>query len=160
MEYQYGGSPSRLQSLGSANVGLRFVIGIASMLTNCKGNGCPFYAIDFRDQVGWLLENDDSIRNVARTDGGVTRNTSVMQLQSDILGRRVRRSVNEQVSSVCAAWLCGLALGWWTSITNLESVAANVVCFSLETDLKQRDQVYEGWKKAMSKVCSRETVYA
>jgi glycerol kinase len=95
-----------------------------------------------------------------RADGGVTRNASVMQFQADVLGRPVLRSVNEQLSALGAAWLSGLALGWWTSLADLESLASNVDRFTPTIDAKEQDRLYQGWKKAVSRVCSRETVHA
>lgn len=49
-------------------------------------------------------------------DGGATRNDALMQLQADLLGCPVRRSRNEELSAIGAAWLGGLTLGWWSSL--------------------------------------------
>src|SRR5579862_1878390 len=51
-----------------------------------------------------------------RADGGATRNASLMQFQANILARTVVRSRNEELSAIGAAWLSGLALGWWKSL--------------------------------------------
>ena len=48
-----------------------------------------------------------------RADGGATRNDALMQFQADVLGRAVVRSETEELSALGAAWMAGLALGWW-----------------------------------------------
>ena len=58
-----------------------------------------------------------------RTDGGATRNASLMQFQSNILACPVLRSLNEELSAIGAAWLSGLALGWWKSLDEIEQIS-------------------------------------
>ena len=55
-------------------------------------------------------------------DGGATRNGLLMQFQADILGRPVLRSGNEELSALGAAWLAGLALGWWSGLAEIEAL--------------------------------------
>lgn len=57
---------------------------------------------------------------VLLADGGATRNRTLMQMQADVLQRRVRRSIQEELSARGAAFLGGRALGWWK---DLEEVA-------------------------------------
>ena len=57
-----------------------------------------------------------------RADGGATRNDGLMQLQADVLGRPVLRSVCEDLSALGAAWLGGLTLGWSGSAEEFRSL--------------------------------------
>jgi glycerol kinase len=82
-------------------------------------------------------------------DGGATRNSALMQLQADILGRRVLRSSNEELSAIGAAWLAGLELGWWKSFDELEAIAPKAEVFEPKMPDAERDRLYEGWQAAL-----------
>ena len=89
-------------------------------------------------------------------DGGATRNSLLMQLQADILNCPVLRSSNEELSAIGAAWLAGLELGWWKSLSELESIHQNVDRFEPRMDESKREALYDGWKNAVAGVLSRE----
>jgi glycerol kinase len=83
------------------------------------------------------------------TDGGATRNAELMQFQADILGRPVLRSSNEDLSGLGAAWLAGLAIGWWGSLTEIELLPHTADRFEPSLESAERDRLYGGWKKAV-----------
>lgn len=89
-------------------------------------------------------------------DGGATRNSSLMQFQADILGCPVLRSSNEELSAIGAAWLAGIELGWWKSVSELESLVQDVDRFEPRMRAKERGALYDGWKNAVAGVRSRE----
>lgn len=89
-------------------------------------------------------------------DGGATRNPLLMQLQADILGCPVLRSSNEELSAIGAAWLAGLELGWWKSLSELESIHRDVDRFEPRMDEGRRQALYGGWKDAVAGVLNRE----
>ncbi len=82
-------------------------------------------------------------------DGGATRNATLMQFQSDILGRSVRRAENEELSALGAAWLAGLALGWWKSLRDIESLPHAAETFAPAMKREVRDRLYHGWTQAV-----------
>jgi glycerol kinase len=82
-------------------------------------------------------------------DGGATRNQALMQFQADILGCDVARSSDEELSALGAACLAGLALGWWNSLGDLESLPRKVDLFAPLMDQEKRDSLYHGWKLAV-----------
>lgn len=84
-------------------------------------------------------------------DGGGTRNADLMQFQADILGRPVLRSQREELSALGAAWMAGLALGWWTSLADLEKLRGGDEEFSPRLSFEQREQRYTGWKNAVAR---------
>jgi glycerol kinase len=90
--------------------------------------------------------------NELRADGGATRNASLMQFQADILGQPLLRSLNEELSAIGAAWLSGLALGWWGSANELELFSSAPDCFIPALDSEKRELLYEGWREAVSQV--------
>lgn len=82
-------------------------------------------------------------------DGGATRNSALMQFQANILGRPVLRSTNEELSAIGAAWMAGIALGWWKGLAELSELPHNDDAFSPLMKRTDRDQLYSGWKRAV-----------
>jgi glycerol kinase len=92
-----------------------------------------------------------------QADGGATGNSTLMQLQADILGRMVVRSKNEELSAIGAAWLAGLALGWWSSPAELASMACDGEFFVPAMPPATSKALYAGWADAVARVrTSRE----
>jgi glycerol kinase len=87
--------------------------------------------------------------NELQTDGGATRNASLMQFQADILGRPVLRALNEELSAIGAAWLSGIGLGWWKSPSDLEPLACAPDRFEPALDSAKRELLHKGWKEAV-----------
>jgi glycerol kinase len=86
-----------------------------------------------------------------KVDGGATANNLLMQLQADILGVPVVRSLVTETTALGAAYAAGLAVGFWT---NLESLRRH-----WETDRQwdpqwsddRRDEAFRGWQKAVDR---------
>lgn len=87
-----------------------------------------------------------------KVDGGACANDFLMQFQADILDCRVERPVCVETTSLGAAYLAGLATGYWQ---NKEDVIANWQrdrAFEPAMSPKQRAELLRGWKKAVSRV--------
>jgi len=82
-------------------------------------------------------------------DGGATRNSVLMQMQADILGKPVLRAANEELSAIGAAWMAGLALGWWTSLAELAELPHAIDSFIPHMHETARCRLYSGWKIAV-----------
>ena len=95
-----------------------------------------------------------------RADGGATRNQSLMQFQADILGVPVLRSETEEMSAIGAAYLGGLALGWWTSREGIAALprAAERILPTMSSG--ERDARYAGWQQAVRHSLSVSQVMA
>jgi glycerol kinase len=87
-----------------------------------------------------------------RADGGATRNSMLMQFQADILGRPVVRAQNEELSAIGAAWLAGLALGWWNSTGEIASLGSAGERFTPAMSEETRKALYAGWTEAVARV--------
>jgi len=94
------------------------------------------------------------------TDGGATRNQSLMQFHADILGRCVLRSSNEELSALGAAWLAGLQLGWWSSLEELAALPRTEDVFLPAMNDVDRARFYDGWKDAVRGVRTAREVRA
>lgn len=87
-----------------------------------------------------------------KVDGGACANDFLMQFQADILDCRVERPVCVETTSLGAAYLAGLATGYWQ---NKEDVIANWQRdrpFEPAMSPEQRAELLRGWKKAVSRV--------
>ncbi len=89
--------------------------------------------------------------SVLRADGGATRNDELMQFQADVLGRAVVRSETEELSALGAAWMAGLALGWWGSLGEFEALVREPIRFVPKMVTEERERRYRGWKDAVAK---------
>jgi glycerol kinase len=83
-----------------------------------------------------------------RVDGGATTNNLLMQLQADVLEVPVIRPVVTEVTALGAAYLAGLAVGFWDSIDALKQQWAVQRQFSPEQN-KKTDVLRAGWQHAV-----------
>jgi glycerol kinase len=88
---------------------------------------------------------------VLLADGGATRNDALMQMQANVIGRPVRRSLQEDLSARGAALLGGLALGWWRSIGELAALPKADQPFEPCMDAQNRERIRASWKLAVQR---------
>ena len=82
-------------------------------------------------------------------DGGASRNDALMQFQADILGRPVIRNDSADLSAIGAAWLAGLAVGFWKSPEELESLPRPTTRFEPQISDALRADLTAGWRDAL-----------
>lgn len=87
-------------------------------------------------------------------DGGASANDRLMQFQADVLGCPVQRTHSTDLSACGAAWLAGLAVGMWTSLDELRTLAPACDRFEPHLDTDARARRIEGWRDAVSRVRS------
>ncbi|MFB5281623.1 glycerol kinase GlpK [Peribacillus sp. Hz7] len=84
-----------------------------------------------------------------RVDGGAVKNDFLMGFQSDLLGVPVDRPVINETTALGAAYLAGMAIGFWESQDDIGEKWRLDREFRATMDEEQRKQLYEGWKKAV-----------
>ncbi|MDP2590088.1 MULTISPECIES: glycerol kinase GlpK [Vibrio] len=84
-----------------------------------------------------------------RVDGGAVANNFLMQFQSDVLDTEVHRPEVTEVTALGAAYLAGLAVGFWDSIDELQDKAVLNRTFMPHHDEEKRNRRYKGWKRAI-----------
>lgn len=94
------------------------------------------------------LDSGISLKKL-KVDGGAVKNNLLMQFQSDILGVPVERPVVNETTALGAAFLAGLAVGFFDSPKELTDNYMVDRTFIPEYDEKKRKECYEGWKKAV-----------
>jgi glycerol kinase len=96
------------------------------------------------------MEADSGISlKTLRVDGGAVKNNFLMQFQSDILGVSVERPVINETTALGAAYLAGLAVGYWESTAEIAKQWNIEHCFEASMQDEQQDELYKGWKKAV-----------
>jgi glycerol kinase len=86
-----------------------------------------------------------------RVDGGATANDLLMQIQADILGTPVVRPVVKETTALGAAYLAGLAVGYWTSRDEIARNWAADRRFLPSMDGARRDHLYANWRRAVAR---------
>lgn len=84
-----------------------------------------------------------------RVDGGVVKNNFLMQFQSDILDVPVERPAINETTALGAAYLAGLAVGYWESKEEIGKYWNLDGKFEPKMDTKLRDDLYGGWQNAV-----------
>lgn len=84
-----------------------------------------------------------------RVDGGVVKNDFLMQFQSDILNVPVERTVISETTALGAAYLAGLAVGYWKDRDEIAKQWNKDREFEPKMSQESQEQLYGGWKKAV-----------
>ena len=100
------------------------------------------------------MEQDSGIPiSQLKVDGGACANDFLMQFQSDILSCEVHRPSCIETTALGAAYLAGLAVGYWNSLDDIRDNWALDQAFSPEMEAATRQQLLKGWHKAVK--CAR-----
>lgn len=86
-----------------------------------------------------------------KVDGGMVYNNLLMQFQADILGVPVVRPTVAETTSLGAAYAAGLAVGFWEKVEDLRANWGKDKEWEPKMDAAQRDELYKGWKKAVTR---------
>jgi glycerol kinase len=86
-----------------------------------------------------------------KVDGGAVRDNFLMQFQSDILGVSVVRPKVVETTALGAAYLAGLAVGYWKDKEEIAQKWKVNKEFSPNMEESVRENLYKGWKKAVGR---------
>ncbi|QTN00348.1 glycerol kinase GlpK [Sediminibacillus dalangtanensis] len=106
-------------------------------------------AYQTKDVVDAMVEDANMDLKSLRVDGGAVKNDFLMQFQSDMLGVSVERPAVTETTALGAAYLAGLAVGYWESKEELKQHWKMEKTFEPEMDEKEKEELYCGWKKAI-----------
>ncbi|MBT2691018.1 glycerol kinase GlpK [Bacillus sp. ISL-47] len=96
------------------------------------------------------MEADSGIElRTLRVDGGAVKNNFLMDFQSDILNVPVERPNINETTALGAAYLAGLAVGYWNSQEEISEQWAIDKSFNPSMEEEVRNVLYGGWKKAV-----------
>lgn len=101
------------------------------------------------------MEKDSDIKvKELRVDGGAVSNNFLMQFQADILGTKVIRPMIQETTALGAAYLAGLAVGYWSDTREIEKMWKVDKEFDAEIDDATRDRLYKAWQEAVKRSLS------
>ncbi|MBP3912176.1 MAG: glycerol kinase GlpK [Niameybacter sp.] len=101
------------------------------------------------------MQEDSGISLKAlKVDGGACANNFLMQFQSDILGAKVDRPEVIETTALGAAYLAGLAVGYWKDQEDINTNWALSKSFTPKMESSKREFLLKGWHKAIK--CTRE----
>jgi glycerol kinase len=99
-----------------------------------------------------LMEKDAGVKLAAlRVDGGASVNNSLLQFQADLLDVQVRRPVVAETTALGAAYLAGLAVGYWKDLDDVASNWALDREFTPRMDADRRQALTRGWDRAVER---------
>lgn len=96
------------------------------------------------------MKNDAGIAlGALKVDGGASTNNYLMQTQADLIGAPVMRPVCVESTAMGAAYLAGLAVGYWKNTDEIRQNWAVEREFFPEISAKERAARLKGWRKAV-----------
>ena len=98
------------------------------------------------------MQRDSGLTLAAlRADGGATRNNLLMQFQADVLGVAVERPMVTETTALGAAYLAGLAVGFWESEEEIAAMWRLDRRFEPNMDRAVRESMLHGWRRAVER---------
>jgi len=107
-------------------------------------------AYQTKDILIAMQEESGSVLNTLKADGGATANAFLMQFQSDILGIPVLCPETKETTALGAAYLAGLAVGFWESREDISKHWKVKGSWSAKLDMNESNNLYSGWKRAVN----------
>ncbi len=108
-------------------------------------------AYQTKDVLG-AMEEDSKIKlRALKVDGGAVRNNFLMQFQSDILGADVLRPEITETTALGAAYLAGLAVGFWKDREEISSSWRLDTQYEASMAEDERERLHKGWRKAVER---------
>ncbi|NWI19866.1 GLPK protein, partial [Crypturellus soui] len=84
-----------------------------------------------------------------RADGGVSNNSFILQITSDLINKKIEKPVNADMSSLGAAFLAGLSSGLWTDKEQLKKLRQVEAVFEPQKDSGEYKPAMDNWTRAM-----------
>ena len=106
-------------------------------------------AYQIRDLSDAMAADAGASLGVLNVDGGASVNDFLMQFQADLLGCELRRPANLETTSLGAAYLAGLATGFWSGTDELRGLRASDDVFRRQMDEAQAEALLAGWHDAV-----------
>ena len=114
-------------------------------------------AYQTKDVLEAMQEDSGITLKALKVDGGAAANNFLMSFQSDILNVPVRRPQVLETTALGAAYLAGLAVGFWKDQDEIKDKWAVDREFEITMEEDLRNKKYNGWKKAVKRAMDWET---
>lgn len=107
-------------------------------------------AYQSKDVMETMIQDSGIPITEMRVDGGAAKNNFLMQFQSDILNIEIKRPKVSETTALGAAYLAGLATGFWESIDDIKANWLLDKSYEPKMADAERDALYHGWEKAVT----------
>lgn len=104
-----------------------------------------------RDVLEAMIADSGIALEALRADGGAAANNLLMQLQADLLGVPVQRPAITETTALGAAYLAGLATGFWSGLDEIAAQWKVDSEFVPTMSTEQREALYAGWRRAVKR---------
>jgi glycerol kinase len=111
-------------------------------------------AYQSRDIIDAMIKESGIPLKKLKVDGGAVKNNLLMQFQSDILNTDVERPKLNETTALGAAYLAGLAVGFWKDKAELIANYHVEQTFKPNMDEALVKEKYDGWKRAVKSTCT------
>ena len=108
-------------------------------------------AYQTKDLIDAMAEDIGDKLNSIKVDGGASRNKFLMQFQADILGTNVIRPIISETTALGAAYLAGIAVGFWKDKEEVKKFWHKSDEFEPKLDSETVKKYYNGWQKAVKR---------
>ncbi|XP_077204890.1 glycerol kinase 5 [Paroedura picta] len=128
-------------------------MGITSSTTKSHLVRAMLESIAFRNKQLYetITREVDVPTTYIRADGGVSKNSFVMQMTSDLIGKMIDKPVITDMSCLGAAFLAGLAIGFWSDKEELKKLRQIDVVFKPQKGPKEYELAMSNWTKAVQR---------
>ncbi|XP_063162720.1 putative glycerol kinase 5 [Candoia aspera] len=131
-------------------------MGITSTTTKKHLVRAVLESIAFRNkQLYDIITTELGIPPVSiRADGGISKNSFVMQMTSDLINKSINKPVNTDMTCLGAAFLAGLAIGFWTDKEQLKKLRQTDMVFKPQKEPTEYEPAMSNWIKAVHRSLS------
>jgi glycerol kinase len=103
------------------------------------------------DLIEAMSKDSGIVMNELRVDGGASVSNIMLQIQSNLASAKVNRPKLVETTALGAAYMAGLAVGFWKDFDEIERVREVDRIFVPAIDNNTREEMMKGWKKAVSR---------
>lgn len=127
----------------------------AAHIARAALEGIAFQTYDIAE----AMEKDAGLKlRELKVDGGASRNNLLMQFQSDILRSHVVRPTVTETTARGAAYLAGLAVGYWKSLDDISGQWEADRCFEPQQSQEYADKAVAGWRDAVRRTLTQDAI--
>jgi glycerol kinase len=112
-------------------------------------------AYQTRELVEAMEADSGQVLTELRVDGGAVVNNFLMQFQADLIGRPIVRPRDTETTALGAAYLAGLAVGYWKTVEEVEQFWSVDRTFEPHITSARREELYAGWRSAVARCLNR-----
>ncbi len=108
-------------------------------------------AYQMTDLLEAMKQDSDIQLSELRVDGGASVSDIMMQIQADMIRTNVNRPKMVETTAIGAAYLAGLAVGFWKDTEEIQKIREVDKVFEPQMDLEKREKRYRGWLRAVER---------